>query len=76
MADTAVVSRGLVLLAEDEDSVRSMVRRMLERAGFDVIEARNGFDAITIARSEQRCIDLLVTDVQMPGMQGPELSER
>ncbi len=62
-----------VLLVEDEDAVRSACRRILERAGFNVLEASNGVDALTEARDH---VDLLLTDVIMPGgVSGKELAD-
>lgn len=63
-----------VLLAEDEAGVRSFVRHLLETSGYRVIEAANGEDALRIATETTDAIDLLLTDVVMPGMNGVELS--
>jgi CheY-like chemotaxis protein len=62
-----------VLLVEDEAAVRSACRRILERAGFNVLEASNGVDALTEASDH---VDLLLTDVIMPGgVSGKELAD-
>jgi CheY-like chemotaxis protein len=66
---------GMVLLAEDEDALRRLVARVLERAGYSVIAARNGTEALACARQLTGAIDLLVTDVVMPGLGGAELAE-
>ncbi len=66
---------GTVLLVDDEPSVRRATRRMLERAGFAVIDAPNGEEALRCARAHPGPIALLVTDVVMPLMGGPELAE-
>lgn len=63
-----------VLLAEDEPTVRLMMKRVLERAGFLVMQASNGEEALAMARAHGSEIDILVTDVIMPGMGGGELS--
>ena len=63
-----------VLLVEDETGLRELTRILLERAGYTVLEAANVEDAIRIAESAQCKIDLLLTDVVMPGMDGHELS--
>lgn len=63
-----------VLLAEDEPAVRSLTRRILERSGYEVLEAANGADALAIARGWDRSIDLLLTDVVMPILGGRELA--
>jgi two-component system, cell cycle sensor histidine kinase and response regulator CckA len=63
-----------VLLAEDEPSVRSLTKRILERSGYEVLEAANGAEALEVARDADRLIDLLVTDVVMPVLGGRELA--
>jgi CheY-like chemotaxis protein len=65
-----------VLLVEDEDAVRKLVKRMLEKGGYTVLEARSGAEALSICESRQNQIDLLITDIVMPGMSGPALAEK
>lgn len=65
---------GLILLVEDEGSVRRLTRRILERQGYEVLEAVNGREALEIARAQSTPIDLVLTDVIMPEMGGPELA--
>lgn len=65
-----------VLLVEDETALRELTRGLLETAGYTVFEAANVEDAVRIAESDHRKIDLLLTDVVMPGMDGHELSRR
>jgi PAS domain S-box-containing protein len=65
-----------VLLVEDEDVVRNLVREILERNGYAVLEARNGADALELGSGFGDPIHLLVTDVVMPKMSGRELAER
>jgi CheY-like chemotaxis protein len=67
---------GTVLLVEDEETVRSMARTCLEMSGYRVIEARDGVEALHLVRSLTGTIDLLLTDVVMPFMTGPELAEQ
>jgi PAS domain S-box-containing protein len=65
-----------ILLVEDEDGVRRLMHRLLEREGYQLLSARNAEDAQEIARVYEGDISLLVTDVVMPGMTGPQLAER
>jgi signal transduction histidine kinase/CheY-like chemotaxis protein len=64
-----------VLLVEDEESVRSLARRVLARAGYHVLEAGGGRQALEVAAAHDGDIDLLLTDVVMPGGGGPRLAE-
>ena len=63
-----------VLLAEDEPQVRQLALRLLQGLGYDVLVAESGEAGLALARSTTRRIDLLVTDVVMPGMTGEELA--
>ncbi len=65
-----------VLLVEDEAPVRNYARRVLENGGYEVLEAGSGAGALQILEAERRTVHLLLTDVVMPGMGGPELSSR
>jgi two-component system, cell cycle sensor histidine kinase and response regulator CckA len=65
-----------VLLVEDEDAVRALAEVVLERNGYQVITARTAADAIGIASTAGRKFDVLVTDVMMPNMSGPQLERR
>jgi PAS domain S-box-containing protein len=67
---------GVILLAEDEPAVRDFAKRALERAGYTVLPARDADDALRASRGWNDSIDVLVTDVVMPGMHGPELAYR
>ncbi len=64
-----------VLLVEDEDAVRAFERRALAGAGYQVIEARHGADALALFEARADEIDVLVTDIVMPGMSGRELAD-
>lgn len=65
----------LVLVVEDEDELRRLAVRELEERGYLVLAAANGVEALAVARSLERAVDLLVTDVVMPEMNGVELAE-
>jgi CheY-like chemotaxis protein len=77
-AGPAPTARGseTLLLVEDEPSVRQLVRRILVRQGYTVIEASNGGEAMRLVNQHPDPIDLVVTDLVMPGMSGRELVER
>jgi PAS domain S-box-containing protein len=63
----------IVLLVEDEPSVRSLARRVLERNGYTVLEAHDGRDALRVAEQYKQPIQLLVTDMMMPELGGPDV---
>jgi len=63
-----------VLVVEDDDRVRRLTQRLLDTAGYEVLSAASGPEALELMRSHAGRIDLLLTDVVMPGMQGPELA--
>ncbi len=65
-----------ILLAEDEQDVREVAREFLESGGYKVIEAQDGAEALRLATEHNAGIDLLVTDMVMPGMTGKELARR
>jgi len=65
-----------VLLVEDEDAVRSLVREVLHARGYEVLEAQRSSDAIEICRAHRGSIDLLVTDVVLPQISGRALAQQ
>lgn len=64
---------GRVLLVEDEDSVRNFAARALKRQGYEVFEASTGREALDVMDQEQDRVDIVVSDVVMPEMDGPTL---
>ncbi len=70
----AATGVGTVLVVDDEDSVRSLTKRFLERSGYNVLAVSDGETALR-RLAESSDVDLLLTDVVMPGMSGAELSE-
>jgi CheY-like chemotaxis protein len=72
----AAMPRGseTVLIVEDEDAVRHIVRRVLEGQGYLILEARDGNEALRICAQRGESVDLVLSDVIMPGMGGRELS--
>ena len=73
---TVPQASGTILLAEDDDLVRGLIRRMLESQGYTVIEASDGGCALAVLEEPLQPIAALVTDVVMPGLRGPELARR
>jgi len=64
----------VILLVEDDARVRAAVRRILDRAGFTTLEARDGVEAQTLSDEYGGAIDLLLTDMVMPGATGPDVA--
>jgi CheY-like chemotaxis protein len=65
-----------ILLVEDEPGVRQLVREMLHRLGYTILEAGGGSEALRIFEQHRGGIDLLLTDVIMPQMSGRDLAAR
>src|SRR5438270_6646916 len=65
-----------ILLVDDERAVRSIVLRILKRANYRVLEADSGEAALRIAETHDGQIDLVITDMFMPGLRGPEVVQR
>jgi CheY-like chemotaxis protein len=70
-----LAGRETVLVVEDEHGVRQMIRIMLDKYGYTVLEASNGTEAIEVSTRHESQIDLLLTDLVMPQIGGRELAE-
>jgi CheY-like chemotaxis protein len=66
----------VVLIAEDDDAVRSVLVRSLTREGFGVVETWDGTEALRALETSADLPDVLITDVAMPGLSGPDLAGR
>jgi PAS domain S-box-containing protein len=69
-------AKGTLLVVDDEDAVRKTIKRILESAGYTVLEANGGDNALAICIAYGDAIDLLVTDLRMPKMDGRELARK
>jgi PAS domain S-box-containing protein len=67
---------GTILLVEDGDAMRAMMRELLETSGYTVLDAATPSSAETVLAAHQGPLDLLLTDVVLPGMRGPALADR
>ena len=65
-----------ILVVDDLDMIRHMLTRMLTLAGYAVVEAADGQEALALLRTHRQPVDLVLTDVLMPGMNGTELAAR
>ena len=75
-APVAANGVGTVLLVEDEESLRTLTRSILEQGGYTVIEAGNGLEAVELAEKYRGTIHTLLTDMVMPGMNGRTVAEK
>jgi len=71
--DRLVGGHETILLVEDKEELRSTTRRVLERLGYAVLEASDGAEGLALLRAERHRIDLILSDVLMPKLSGPEL---
>jgi two-component system cell cycle sensor histidine kinase/response regulator CckA len=75
MTTTEEPGSNTILLVDDEQAVRSIVVKILRRAKYNVLEAEDGDAALRIAGSHPGKIDLLLSDMYMPGLRGPEVAQ-
>jgi two-component system cell cycle sensor histidine kinase/response regulator CckA len=68
--------KATILVVDDEGSIRHLLARHLRTEGYNVIEAGYGLEALAVARSSPEPIDLVLSDIVMPGMIGTELAQR
>ena len=70
------LSQATILVVDDEISLRQMIVRQLRSGGYKVLEAGYGMEALDVARISPEPIDLVLSDIRMPGMLGTELAKR
>jgi signal transduction histidine kinase/CheY-like chemotaxis protein len=73
--ETIPVGSETILLVDDDDAIRKLAEQSLVGCGYTVVSARNGIEALSLARTMKR-IDVLLTDIVMPQLSGPQLAER
>ncbi len=71
-----MVARHTILLVDDDDAVRNLLARVLKSRGYEVLEAASGEQAQALFQQHQGPVHLLVCDVLMPGVSGPDLAAR
>jgi len=75
-AAVAAVNSETILLVEDDRTLRALIRQVLNTAGYRVLESRDVEEALELCERHEGVIALMVTDVVMPVMSGPQLAER
>jgi CheY-like chemotaxis protein len=75
-AKTSRTGRETILVAEDQPDLRWMICQFLQELGYSVLEAKDGGDAVGLAEHYEGTIDVLLTDVVMPHLRGPEVARR
>ncbi|HLP61167.1 MAG TPA: response regulator, partial [Candidatus Deferrimicrobium sp.] len=73
---TEAFGKETILVVEDDRTVRDLAVQMLRKFGYDVIESIDGSEALELCRQRQKPVDLVLTDVIMPNMSGPELIQQ
>ena len=74
--DSTTEPRRVILVVDDEQGLRDLVCRTLQAEGYETLEAGQGAEALEVMESASDSVDLVVTDVVMPGMDGRELGRR
>jgi len=75
--DSETSRKRTIFVVEDEPTLRALVRRVLERGGYEVIEAASGLSALELWKEKKTHVDLLLTDMVMPdGISGRQLAEK
>lgn len=74
--ETLSRGKGVVMVAEDQEEIRNLIVEVLAMQGYTVLNAANGDEALRLSRAAKEAIQLLLTDMVMPGMNGKELAER
>ncbi len=68
--------RATILVVDDEEAIRRMMEKMLGNSGYTVLNASSGVEALSVCEEKGAALQLVVTDVAMPGMNGFDLAER
>jgi CheY-like chemotaxis protein len=76
LSPTVLLSQVTVLVVDDEDALRRYICRVMEEAGYHVLAAQDGLQGLSLFRASRFPVQLVITDVCMPRMTGPELAAR
>jgi CheY-like chemotaxis protein len=68
--------RGIILVVDDEEAIRRMIEKMLWNSGYTVLKASSAVEALSVCEESCTGLDLVLTDIAMPGMNGFDLAER
>ncbi len=69
-SDTTIAARKHLLVAEDDGPIRNLMVRALEKQGYTVLQAANGAEALTLLADQSRPVDLVISDLEMPVLDG------
>lgn len=76
LSPTVLLRQATVLVVDDEEPLRRYITRVMEDAGYHVLTASNGINALSLLQGSRVPVQLVITDVSMPGMTGPQLATR